>query len=151
MAFRGVDTINLDGKGRFSIPTKYRAELQEICECKLVVNADRGRFLVLYPLPLWEVVETKLKELPTLNKTAQEFRRFMVGYASQCDMDGHGRILLPEKLRNFAGLDKRIVLMSQIDRFEIWAENAWENNVDAWLQADDESEEMKKVAASLVI
>jgi MraZ protein len=151
MAFRGVDTINLDGKGRFSIPTKYRAELQEHCECKLVVTANRDRCLVLYPLPLWEEVENKLKKLPTLNKPAMRFKRFILGHASQCDMDGHGRILLPEKLRQFAGLDKRIVLCSQIDRFEIWAEHAWEENVDAWLQDDDNPEELKDVAGDLVI
>lgn len=77
-------------------------------------------------------------------------KRFMLGYASQCDMDSHGRILLPEKLRAFAGLDKKIVLSSQIDRFEIWAEGAWEESVDAWLE-DDNLEELKEVAGDLVI
>jgi MraZ protein len=151
MAFRGVDTINLDGKGRFSIPTKYRTELQEYCDCKMVVTASRDRCLVLYPLPLWEDVESKLKKLPTLNDTAMRFKRFILGYASQCDMDAQGRILLPEKLREFAGLDKRIVLCSQIDRFEIWAEAAWEENVDAWLQDDENPEALKEVLGNLVI
>jgi MraZ protein len=150
MAFRGVDIINLDGKGRFSIPTKYRVELQEQCDCKLVVTANREGFLVLYPLPLWEEVEIKLKNLPSMNEPAMRMKRFMVGYASECDMDGHGRILLPERLRKFAGLDKRIVLSSQIDRFEIWAEEVWEENVDAWLR-DDNLEELKEVAGDLVL
>ncbi|MGH8547562.1 MAG: division/cell wall cluster transcriptional repressor MraZ [Methylococcales bacterium] len=150
MAFRGVDTINLDGKGRFSIPTKYRAELQELCGCKLVVTANRDRCLVLYPLPLWEEVERKLQGLPTFNKPAQRFKRFILGYSSQCDMDSQGRILVPENLRKFAGLDKRVVLSSQIDRFEMWAEDAWEENVDAWLR-DDNPEELKEIAGDLVI
>lgn len=140
----------MDGKGRFSIPTKYRAILKDHCDCKMVVTADRERFLVLYPLPLWEQVERELKKLPTLNKPAMRMKRFMLGYASQCDMDSHGRILLPEKLRAFAGLDKKIVLSSQIDRFEIWAEGAWEESVDAWLE-DDNLEELKEVAGDLVI
>lgn len=147
---RGVDAINLDGKGRFSIPTKYRAVLADHCESKLVVTANRERFLVLYPLPLWEETEGKLKKLPTLNKTAMRFKRFILGYASQCDLDGHGRVLLPEKLRTFAGLEKRIVLSSQIDRFEIWSEEAWEQSVDAWLE-DDNLDELKEVSSDLVI
>ncbi|MCI0667172.1 MAG: division/cell wall cluster transcriptional repressor MraZ [Methylococcaceae bacterium] len=150
MAFRGVDIINLDGKGRFSIPTKYRAELQEHCDCKLVVTANREGCLMLYPLPLWEEVEVKLTNLPSMNKSAMNLKRFTLGHASECDMDGQGRILLPERLRKFAGLDKRIVLSSQVNRFEIWAEEAWEENVDAWLK-DDNLEELKEVARDLVI
>ncbi|MCI0653326.1 MAG: division/cell wall cluster transcriptional repressor MraZ [Methylococcaceae bacterium] len=150
MSYRGVDSINLDGKGRFSIPTKYRTELQDHCEGKLVVTANRERFLVLYPLVLWEEVENKLKNLPTLNEKAMRFKRFILGHACQCDMDGQGRILLPEKLREFAGLDKRIVLSSQIDKFEIWDEEAWEKNVNAWMQDNDSWEEMKDVAGDLV-
>lgn len=140
----------MDGKGRFSIPTKYRADLKDHCDCKMVVTANRERFLVLYPLPLWEKVEGELKKLPTLNKPAMRMKRFILGYASQCDMDGHGRVLLPENLRKFAGLDKKIVLSSQIDRFEIWAEGAWLESVDAWLE-DEDSEELMKVAGGLVI
>ncbi|MGR9107452.1 MAG: division/cell wall cluster transcriptional repressor MraZ [Gammaproteobacteria bacterium] len=151
MAFRGVDTINLDGKGRFSIPTKYRAELQESCECRMVVTANRERCLTLYPLPVWEKVENQLEELPSLNETAMRLKRFILGYASQCDMDAHGRVLLPEKLRKFARLDKRIVLSSQIKKFEIWAEEAWEERVDEWLEGKDNPEEMKEVMAKLVL
>jgi MraZ protein len=147
---RGVNAINLDGKGRFSIPTKYRAVLADHCEGKLVVTANRERCLVLYPLPLWEETECKLKKLPTLNKAAMRFKRFILGYASQCDLDGHGRVLLPEKLRTFAGIEKRIVLSSQIDRFEIWSEEGWEQSVDAWLE-DDNLDELKEVASDLVV
>lgn len=151
MAFRGVDTINLDGKGRFSIPTKYRVELAEHCEGKLVVTADRERFLVLYPLPFWEEVEQKLKNLPSFNKKAMRFKRFILGHASQLEMDGQGRILLPERLREFAGLDKRIVLSCQINKFEIWDEAAWEKSMNAWMEDDDSWEEMKDIAGDLVI
>jgi MraZ protein len=149
MAFRGVDTINLDGKGRFSIPVKYRADLQQECESKLVVTANMDGGLVMYPLHLWEVVEAKLTKLPTFNKSAMRLQRFILGYASQCDMDGHGRILLPEQLRTFAKLDKRIVLCSLVNKFEIWAEDAWRENVDALLE--DDSEELKEFVRDLVI
>lgn len=151
MAFRGVDTINLDGKGRFSIPTKYRAELQECCDCKLVVTANRERCLDLFPLPLWEEMENKLRQMPPLNEMGQRYKRFILGHSSQCDMDGHGRILLPEQLRKFANVDKRIVLSSQIDRFEIWSEDAWDNKINAWLEDERNPEEMKEVAAVLAI
>ena len=149
MAFRGVDTINLDGKGRFSFPTKYRADLKEHCDCKLVVTANREGCLVVYPLPLWEQVEESLTKLPQLHKSAMRLKRFILGHASQCDLDGHGRILLPEKLREFAKLDKKIVLCSLVDRFEIWAEESWEENVDAWLE--DDSDDLKEITSDLVL
>lgn len=150
MVFRGVDTINLDAKGRFSIPTKYRADLQDHCDGKMVVTANTERCLVLYPLPLWEEVENKLRKLPSLNRAAMQFKRFILGYSSQCDMDAHGRILLPEKLRKFAGLDKKLVLSSLIDRFEIWAEEAWEESVDDLLR-NGNLDELKEIAGDLVI
>ncbi len=149
MAFRGVHTINLDGKGRFSIPVKYRADLEKDCNCNLVVTANMDGCLVMYPLPLWEGAEETLKNLPSFNKSAMRLQRFILGYASQCDMDGHGRILLPEQLRAFAKLDKRIVLCSLVNKFEIWAEDAWKENVNALLQ--DDSEELKEIVRKLVI
>ncbi|MGH8474998.1 MAG: division/cell wall cluster transcriptional repressor MraZ [Methylococcales bacterium] len=151
MSFRGVDKINLDGKGRFSIPTKHRAELEEQCQGKLVVTANRARCLVLYPLPVWEEVENKLNHLPSLNEPAMNLKRFTLGHACQCDMDAQGRILLPEELREFARLDKRIVLSSQVNKFEIWDEESWHKSINAWMEDGGSLEEMKDIAATLVI
>ena len=132
--FRGVSLINLDTKGRLAIPTKYRAELQECCDCHLVVTADRDGCLLLYPLPEWEAVEHRLAKLPDLNRNARALKRFMIGYASECQMDAQGRILLSENLRAFADIDRRVAMIGQLNKFEIWNEKGWEGERDIWLK-----------------
>ena len=142
--FRGVSSINLDAKGRLAIPTRYRSELQESCECQMVVTVavdDRcvgeEGCLWLYPLPEWEKLELTISKLPTLNKMAGKLRRFLIGNASECEMDAQGRLLLPEKLRKFAGMEKRIVLVGQLNKFEIWNETAWTDKEKEWMSGDD--------------
>ncbi|MCK5355965.1 MAG: division/cell wall cluster transcriptional repressor MraZ, partial [Methyloprofundus sp.] len=61
-----------------------------------------------------------------------------IGNATECDMDSHGRLLLPEKLRKFAGMEKHIVLVGQLNKFEIWNENSWNAKEDEWMNADDD-------------
>ena len=141
---RGVSSINLDAKGRLAIPTRYRAELQESCERQMVVTVavdgqcvgERG-CLWLYPLPEWGKLELTISKLPSLNKTAVRLRRFLIGNASECEMDGQGRLLLPEKLRTFSEMDKKIVLVGQLNKFEIWNDVAWTDKEAEWMSGDD--------------
>ncbi len=142
--FRGVSAINLDAKGRMAIPTRYRSELQELCEGQLVVTVavnerclgEKG-CLWLYPMPEWEKVEVTISKLPTLNKMATKLRRFLIGNATECDMDAQGRLLLPDKLRKFANMEKQIVLIGQLNKFEIWNQNAWDEKESERLDGDD--------------
>jgi transcriptional regulator MraZ len=151
--FRGVSTINLDVKGRLAVPTKYRSELEDCCERQLIVTLavnEKGSgqegCLWLYPLPEWEIVEQTIKKLPTLSKKAGKLRQFLIGYASECEMDGHGRLLLPEKLRKFAGLEKRIVLLGLLNKFEIWNEAIWTAREAAWLDGSDDDESLEELS-----
>ncbi len=93
--------------------------------------------LWLYPLPEWEKLEHTISKLPTLNKMADKLRRFVIGNASECEMDGQGRLLLPENLRKFASMDKKIVLVGLLNKFEIWNEDAWKAKENQWLAGDD--------------
>jgi len=143
--FRGISTINLDAKGRITVPTRYRAELQECCERQMVVTVavnekcvGEAGCLWLYPLPEWERLELTISKLPTLNKMAGKLRRFVIGNASECDVDNQGRLLLPEKLRNFAEMEKHIVLVGQLNKFEIWNEAAWQAKENEWLDENDD-------------
>jgi len=141
--FRGISSINLDGKGRLAIPTRYRGELQDCCECQMVVTVavdercvgEKG--LWLYPMPEWEKLEQTISKLPSLNKMAIKLKRFVIGNASECEMDGQGRLLLPENLRSYAELDKKIVLVGQLNKFELWNELVWEGKNNEWLNGDD--------------
>jgi MraZ protein len=143
--FRGRRLVNLDDKGRLAIPTRYRDELQECCEGQMIVTVTVNERCVgengclwLYPLPEWEKLEHTISKLPTLNKMAGKLRRFVIGNASECEMDGQGRLLLPEKLRIFAKLEKKVELVGQLNKFEIWNEEAWAAKENNWLDGDNE-------------
>jgi len=142
--FRGISSINLDAKGRIAIPTRYREELQDCCERQMVVTiavndkcVGESGCLWLYPLPEWEKLEQTISKLPTLNKMAGQLRRFLIGHASECEMDTQGRLLLPEKLREFARMDKHIYLVGQLNKFEIWSDTAWQEKEQEWLDGSD--------------
>lgn len=123
--FRGISPLSLDGKGRLAIPAKYRQHLQDAGGGQVVLTIDRDRCLLLYPLPIWEEVERQLIRLSSTNKRARALKRLLLGHAEECGLDASGRILLPAPLREFAGLDKRVVLVGQGNKFEIWNEEAW--------------------------
>lgn len=139
--FRGVSSINLDDKGRLAVPTRYRPELSDCCDNQLVVTVGLDKCLLLYPLPEFEEIERKLVKLPALNKKAKRLQRLLIGHATECELDGQGRFLIPEPLRNFAGIDRRVALIGQGNKFEIWDEAGWVTARDEWIdeeQADDE-------------
>jgi transcriptional regulator MraZ len=123
---RGVNPLSLDDKSRMVMPSKYRRRLDAQCNGQLIATIDRDDpCLLLYPLPEWEVIEQKLDSLPSFNKQVRRLQRLLIGHATECDMDGQGRILLPTPLREYAGINKRIVLVGQGKKFEIWDEPVW--------------------------
>jgi len=138
--FRGATKVTLDAKGRLAIPTRYRERLAARCEGQLVVTVDKDYCLLIYPFPDWEEIERKLVRLPSMNKQARRLQRLMVGYATEIDIDNHGRILLPRELREFAGLGRQAMLIGQGNKFELWDEQSWNEKRDAWLGADDEAD-----------
>lgn len=131
--FRGVTQLSLDAKGRMAMPAKYRDRLLSQCGGQLVITVDRDHCLLLYPLPEWEEIERKLVKLPSLNPAARRLQRLLIGHATECELDGAGRILLPPPLREFAKLDKRLVLIGQGNKFELWDEDAWSAKREDWL------------------
>ncbi len=122
------------------MPARYRDRLMEICEGQLVITVDRDHCLLLYPLPEWEEIERKLVRLPSLNKQARRLQRLLIGHATECELDSHGRSLLPPPLREFARLDKRLVLIGQGNKFEIWDETAWNEQREVWLAEEGQED-----------
>jgi MraZ protein len=140
--FRGSNNLTLDAKGRLVMPTRYRERLQERCGGSLVVTVARDRCLLIYPLPDWEEVERKLMRLPTEKPQTRQLQRMMIGHAADLALDGHGRILLPPELREFASLTRDAVLIGQGVKFELWDETRWNERRDAWPTADESSGEI---------
>jgi len=135
--FRGINRINLDAKGRLAIPTRYRERLREYCASELVVTVDPDRCLLIYPLPDWNVIEQVLMKLPTFDESARILQRLLVGHATETEMDGQGRVLLPTPLREFARLEKQTVMIGQGARFELWDEVRWTEKQESWLEKAD--------------
>lgn len=139
--FRGVNALSLDTKGRLAVPSRYRDRLQSLCEGQLVLTIDRDRCLLIYPLPEWEEIERKLVQLPSLNRQARRLQRLLLGHATECELDGSGRVLLPNPLREYAGLNKRVVLIGQGNKFELWDEATWNEQREQWLVEEAADEE----------
>jgi MraZ protein len=133
--FRGVNTINLDDKGRLAIPTRYRSRLQTDAQGQLIVTIDTEvRCLLLYPLPEWEGIEKKIEALPSFNRDARRIQRLLMGHATELEIDSHGRVLLPPSLREYANLQKATVLVGQGKKFEIWDEKNWQDTREVWIK-----------------
>lgn len=143
--YRGISPISLDTKGRMSIPTRYRASLLESCDGRLMITIDPDYCLLLYPLPEWESVEQQLVRLSSTNRKARALKRLLLGHAEECSPDASGRLLLPAPLREFAGLDRRVVLVGQGNKFEIWDETVWYRQRDEWISVQDRDDEQSDV------
>lgn len=137
--FRGVTALNVDAKGRMAMPAKYRDRLQESCEGRLVLTVDLERCLLLFPEPEWEQFERKLVKLPTLHPRVKRLQRLWLGHAAECELDSAGRILLPALLREYAGLDKKLMLVGQGTKFELWDEQTWNDKRETWLEEELDS------------
>jgi len=128
--FRGATTLSLDSKGRLAIAAKYRHALSLDCEGKMVCTIDiKQPCLLLYPLPEWQIIEQKLTRLSSMNPAERRLQRLLLGHADDCEMDKNGRLLLSAPLRQHAGLEKKLMLVGQLNKFEVWNEDAWHEQV----------------------
>ena len=122
--FMGEYSHTIDTKGRLIIPSKFREELGET----FVVTKGLDGCLFVFSDEEWKAFEIKLKSLPLTNKNARQFARFFVAGATPCELDKQGRILVPATLREFAGLEKDVVLTGMLNRIEIWSKDKWNEN-----------------------
>jgi MraZ protein len=149
--FRGINPINLDAKGRLALPAKYRDRVSDRCDGHMVLTVHPfDRCLLLYPLADWEVIESQVNALP--NSTSRQARRLqhlMVGYATELDLDSANRLLLPAMHREHAELDKRLILVGQGQKFEVWSDARWSTMTEAYLDepvGDDASDELTNLS-----
>jgi MraZ protein len=147
--FRGPHKVTLDAKGRLAMPARYRDQIIEEAEGRLVATVDlNDRCLLIYTSSAWEEIERKLMRLPTLDPNARRLQRLMIGHAMESELDSHGRLLISPKLREYAGIDKDAMLIGQGNRFELWDEAHWEAQREIWLKAAT-SEELPAELKSL--
>jgi MraZ protein len=149
--FTGGSTVNLDAKGRMAFPTRFRGQLEADCGGRLVLTVHDDGCLLLYPAPEWEDIERKLVRLPNQNKQTRRLQRMLLGHATETELDGNGRILIPPRLRDFAKLDKRVELLGLGKKFEIWNDEAWEQTRVDWLAKEGDESGMPDALENLIL
>ncbi len=142
--FMGEYQHTVDTKGRLIIPAKFRDSLGE----EFIVTKGLDGCLFVFPQNEWQAFEEKLRTLPLTQKGARQFTRFFVAGATPCELDKQGRILLPATLREFAGLEKDVVLAGMLNRVEIWSKDKWIQNT-AEGDMDDIAEQMTDLGLSI--
>ena len=124
LMFMGEYSHSIDAKGRLIIPSRFRDELGD----DFVLTKGLDGCLSIYPQNEWEAFEQKLRALPLTSKNARTFTRFFVASAAPCELDKQGRILVPQTLREFAGLEKDVILAGNLSRVEVWSKEKWSEN-----------------------
>ena len=125
MVFQGATQINLDAKGRMSVPTKARDPLTQGGTVKLVLTAHPEGCLLLYPAPAWEPIRAKVMAFPSLDRQSNLWKRLLVGFAEEVEPDGAGRLLIAPVLRDYAHIKRQVMFVGQGSHFEIWDLEAW--------------------------
>lgn len=140
--FRGATLVNLDSKGRLAVPTRYRDTLIGESQGQMVCTIDLHQpCLLLYTLPEWEIIEKKLSRLSSMNPVERRVQRLLLGHASECQMDNAGRLLLANTLRQHAQLTKEVMLVGQFNKFELWDEQTWYQQVKDDIDAEQSAQE----------
>jgi MraZ protein len=119
--FIGEYYYNLDSKGRLAIPSKIRPQLGE----SVIITRGLDNCLFIYEKKEWEILAEKIKNLPLSQANSRAFSRLMLAGAMEVNIDSQGRILIPDYLKRFAQLKKKVVLVGVYNRLEIWDEDLW--------------------------
>jgi MraZ protein len=135
--FQGASAIILDVKGRLAVPTRHRDALQNQSTGKLVLTAHPDSCLLLYPFAAWEPIRAKVMDFPSLDRQASVWKRLLVGFAEEVELDAAGRVLISPELRAFAALEKRVMMVGQGSHFEIWSSEAWNRQLEQFSTQGD--------------
>ncbi len=132
--FRGLNAVSIDAKGRIAVPARYRDLLKDEGDSQFVITIDpEETCLWLYAYSQWEEIEAKLNNLPSFDPASRRIQRLLIGHATELEMDRNGRVLLPPLLREYATLEKAVMMVGQGNKFEIWGESQWRLAREGWL------------------
>lgn len=135
--FRGVAKVSLDARGRFAMPARYREGFQDSAG-RLVLTIDVANpCLLIYPQQDYEALEQKLRTLDNTQNAIRSLQRKLIGFATEAELDGNGRILVPGELRDYAEVDRKAVLLGQLNKVELWGQTQWREAVNRWRHAED--------------
>jgi len=135
--FQGATELNLDAKGRLTVPTEHRDVLTVSAEGRLVITAHPHRCLLVYPRPAWEPIRAQIMSYSSLDRQTSMVQRLLVGFAKDVEMDAAGRVLVTPELRRYASLEKQVMLVGQGTHLELWSLEAWEKQIDQIIAQGD--------------
>lgn len=145
--FYGSHAINMDAKGRIAIPARVRELLDSCCQGRIVLTAHtENRCLHLFPENQWQEILPKIEALPTFNKMSRRAKLLLMGHASPLELDGNGRVLVPPTLREYAHLEKKLMLVGQGKGLELWSEDKFADYIDAAVDDEEMPEGMQTLA-----
>ncbi len=142
--FKGEYDHTIDAKGRMILPAKFREELGG----QFVVTKGLDKCLFVYSNEEWKRIEDNFREKSMTSKDARKFMRFFFAGAADCEVDKQGRILIPSKLREYAGLEKDVVSVGVLSRVEIWSKERWESDSD-YDDMDEVAEHMAELGIGI--
>ncbi len=126
-----------------AMPARFRSIIESHCQGQMVVTIEQeGESLVIYPLNEFEEIERKISALSSFNPATKRLKKIFIGHATEVNLDSSGRILIPQNLRQFVELEKRVALIGQGNKLEVWNEDLWNSTRDAWLKQEIASEEL---------
>lgn len=117
--FRGSAPARLDEKGRLKVPNLFRQQIEEVCSGELFVTSLHGREILLYPLPTWRALEERLASLPAIHRAKTKFLERVNYFGQEASIDGQGRVLIPQILRDAAKLPAEVVVTGSIDHLVV--------------------------------
>ena len=120
IGFLGEYEVTMDTKGRFLLPAGFKKQLAEEAGSQFVINRGIETCLSLYPMQSWEPIFAKVSKLNEFDPKVRQFRRYFLNGATNVELDTAGRLLIPKALMEYAGLEKDVVLVSAVDKIEIW-------------------------------
>jgi len=128
--FQGAAALSLDAKGRLTLPSRHRdVLLHDAAPVKLVLTAHPDGCLLLYPADAWAPIRERVMAFPALDPRFSVWKRLLVGFAEEVDIDAAWRVLVSPELRRFGGLEKLVMLVGQGSHFEIWNHDTWEKQL----------------------
>lgn len=128
--FQGASQVSLDAKGRMAVPTRIRDPLTQGGTVKLVLTAHPDGCLLLYPQPAWDPIRARVMAFPSLDRQFSVWKRLLVGFAQDVELDGAGRLLIAPELRDFAHIDRAVMLVGQGSHYEIWDLESWNQQLE---------------------
>ena len=129
--FQGASQVNLDAKGRMAVPTRIRDPLTQGGTVKLVLTAHPDGCLLLYPHPAWEPIRAQVMAFPSLDRQFSVWKRLLVGFAEDVELDSAGRLLISPELREFAHITRAVMLVGQGSHYEIWDLESWNKQLES--------------------